>query len=118
MSEPSKCELCAWESGNNIEAIHDLITHMEQAHKDEVGKVISFHPTRSRLFNFYEVVGEDGSAVWGGNDPTEAIKWVRRSPIGTRLLASGWDSEGEDAHLVGQPLDITKVVYATLGSVL
>ena len=118
MSEATKCDLCDWESADNLEAIHDLVAHMEQAHKEEVGKVISFHPTKPALFTFYEVVGEDGVAIWGGNDPAEAVNWVRRSPIGARLLVSGWDSEQEDAHLVGQPLDITKVMYATLAGVL
>ncbi len=59
-----------------------------------------------------------GNAVWGGNDPIEAVQWLRRSPINSRLLVSGWDAEGEDAMLVGQPLDITKIVFATLAGVL
>jgi len=83
-----------------------------------MSEVISFHPKRSPLFTFYEVVESEGGAVWGGNDPIEAVQWLRRSPLNSRLLVSGWDAEGEDAMLVGQPIDITKIVFATLAGVL
>ena len=118
MSEATKCDLCDWESGDNLESLHALVAHMEDSHKDEIGKVISFHPNKPEFFSFYEVTDTDGVATWGGADPSEAVQWLRRSPVGSRLLVSGWDSDTEDAHLVGAPLDITKVVYATLAGVL
>ena len=83
-----------------------------------MSEVISFYQKVSPLFTFYEVVEGEGNAVWGGSDPIEAVKWLRRSPINSRLLVTGWDSEDEDARLVGQPLDITKIVFATLAGVL
>jgi hypothetical protein len=83
-----------------------------------MNQVISFHPKTSPVFTFYEIVDEEGGAIWGGNDPIEAVQWLRRSPINSRLLVSAWDAEDEDAMLVGQPLDITKVVFATLAGVL
>jgi hypothetical protein len=83
-----------------------------------MNEIISFHPKTSPLFTFYEVVDSQGIAVWGGNDPIEAVQWLRRSPVDSRLLVSGWDSTDEDAVLVGQPLDITKIVFATLAGVL
>ena len=83
-----------------------------------MSEVIAFHPKVSPVFTFYEVVEGEGNAIWGGNDPIEAVQWLRRSPVNSRLLVSGWDAEGEDAMLVGQPLDITKVVFATLAGVL
>jgi hypothetical protein len=83
-----------------------------------MSEVISFYQKVSPLFTFYEVVEGEGNAVWGGSDPIEAVKWLRNSPINSRLLVTGWDSEDEDARLVGQPLDITKIVFATLAGVL
>ena len=83
-----------------------------------MSEVIAFHPKVSPVFTFYEVVDSQGIAEWGGNDPAEAVKWLRRSPVNSRRLVSGWDAEGEDAMLVGQPLDITKIVFATLAGVL
>jgi len=79
-----------------------------------MSEVIAFHPRVSPLINLYEVVDEKGEAIWGGNSANEAIEYLRRSPINCRLLVSGWDSDEEDAHLVGQSLDITKAIYAAL----
>jgi len=81
---------------------------------DPDDKVIAFHPRVSPLVNLYEVVDEKGVAIWGGNSANEAIEYLRRSPINCRVLVSGWESDEEDAHIVGQSLDITKVIYAAL----
>jgi hypothetical protein len=75
-----------------------------------MGEVISFHPPKSALILLYEVVGDDGNAEWGGNSEREALAWIANSPTATRILVSGWESDEEDAHLVGQPLDITAIV--------
>jgi len=75
-----------------------------------MSNVIAFHPRKSDLILLYEVVGEDGNAEWGGNSEADALAWIASSPTATRILVSGWESDEEDAHLVGQPLDITTIV--------
>jgi hypothetical protein len=75
-----------------------------------MSNVIAFHPPKSELILLYEVVGEDGHAEWGGNSEREALAWIASSPTAKRILVSGWESDDEDAHLVGQPLDITAMV--------
>jgi hypothetical protein len=75
-----------------------------------MGEVISFHPPRSALILLYEVLDESGNAEWGGNSEREALAWIASSPTAVRILVSGWESDDEDAHLVGQPLDITAMV--------
>ena len=75
-----------------------------------MGEVISFHPPKPELILLYEVVDEGGNAEWGGNSEREALAWVASSPTATRILVSGWESDADDAHLVGQPLDITAIV--------
>ena len=75
-----------------------------------MSSVIPFHPPKSELILLYEVVDEGGNAEWGGNSEREALAWVASSPTATRILVSGWESEDEDAHLIGQPLDITAIV--------
>ena len=79
-----------------------------------MSNVYTIHPRKSDLILLYEVVGEDGHALWGGEDPVEAIKWLRKDSLTeeVRLLVSAWDSDEEDAHLVGQTLDITEIVRA------
>ena len=75
-----------------------------------MSNVIPFHPPKSELILLYEVVDEGGNAEWGGNSEREALSWVASSPTATRILVSGWESDADDAHLVGQPLDITAIV--------
>jgi hypothetical protein len=72
--------------------------------------VIAFHPPKSDLILFYEVVDGDGNASYGSADPYEVMHWYKTAPTGSRILVSGWESDDEDAHLVGQPLDITAIV--------
>ncbi len=75
-----------------------------------MGEVISFHPPKSDLILLYEVVDESGNAEWGGNSEREALAWIASSPTAARILVSGWESDDDDAYLVGQPLDITTMV--------
>ena len=79
-----------------------------------MSNIISFHPKKSGLTSFYEVVGPDGVDVWGGENAPEAIRYFRLSPTGSRLLVSGWELDDEDAHIVGSPLDITEMVTAII----
>jgi hypothetical protein len=72
----------------------------------------SFHP-KYDLINLYEIVGEAGEVEWAGGSAHEAIKLLRSS-ANKRLLVSGWDSNEEDARLVGQPIDVTQVALAAI----
>jgi hypothetical protein len=58
----------------------------------------------------YEVVDESGRAEWGGANAEQAIQWLSLAPTGSRVLVSAWDSDEEDAHLVGQTIDITEII--------
>ena len=77
-----------------------------------MSNVISFHPKKSPLILLYEVVDAEGVAEWGGENPEHCMQWLSLAPNGSRVLVSGWDSDEEDAHLVGQPLDITDIIKA------
>ena len=74
--------------------------------------IYTIHPPKSDLILFYEVVEGEGENTWGGADAGQAIQWLTHSPAGSRILVSAWDSDEEDAHLVGQTLDITDIVRA------
>jgi hypothetical protein len=77
-----------------------------------MSNVIAFHPPKSALILLYEVVDETGTPEWGGERPEEALKWIANSPTAVRILVSGWESDEEDAQLIGQPLDVTDLVKA------
>ena len=84
----------------------------EKKEKEMSNKIYRIYPAKSELILFYEVVEPDGSNTWGGANAEQAIQWLSHSPTGSRLLVSAWDSDEEDAHLVGQTLDITEIVRA------
>jgi hypothetical protein len=75
-----------------------------------MSNVYAIHPAKSDLILFYEVVEPDGGNTWGGASCIEAIQWLHLAPKGSRLLISAWDSDDEDAHLVGQSIDVTDLI--------
>jgi hypothetical protein len=75
--------------------------------------VTSFHPKEYDLINLYEVTDEQGVALWGGNNGGEAIIWWLKGNQVGRILVSAWDSDEEDAHMIGRPIDITDIVART-----
>jgi hypothetical protein len=79
---------------------------------DPPSNIYTIHPPKSDLILFYEVVTPEGVNEWGGADAGQAIQWLSHAPSGSRVLVSAWDSDEEDAHLVGQTLDITEIVRA------
>jgi hypothetical protein len=75
---------------------------------------VSFHPGNTGLINLYEVVDSTGTPLWGGESGYEALIQFRNSPVNCRILVSAWDSDTDDAHLVGQPIDITSAVVSAI----
>lgn len=59
--------------------------------------------------NFYQVI-TDGHDWWADGSAYEAVSEYINAPDGSRLVVTLWDSEGDDAHLLGQQIDITDVV--------
>jgi hypothetical protein len=79
-----------------------------------MSNVISLFPNQVDYIRFYEVVGEDGHATYGSGDAHLAIEWYTRSRVGSRIFISAWDSDEEDAHLIGRAIDITGIVNQAL----
>jgi hypothetical protein len=75
---------------------------------------MSFHLPNTGLINLYEVVDSTGTPLWGGESGYEALIQFRNSPVNCRLIVSAWDSDADDAHLVGQPIDITSAVVSAI----
>ena len=77
-----------------------------------MNNLYTIHPKKSDLILLYEVVDEDCKAEWGGENPEHCMQWLSLAPRSARVLVSAWDSDEEDAHLVGQTIDITAIVRA------
>jgi len=78
--------------------------------------IYTIHPLKSELILLYEVVDKQGRGLWGGENAEQAITWFKRSSLeqSVRIMVSAWDSDEEDAHLVGQTIDITPIIVQTL----
>ena len=74
------------------------------------GNIYTIHPRKSNLILLYEVVDESGRAEWGGASVEQTMQWLTLAPKSSRVLVSAWDSDEEDAHLVGQTIDITEII--------
>jgi hypothetical protein len=75
---------------------------------------MSFHPTNNSFINLYEIVDNTGTTIWGAASAYEAVREFRSSPLNCRLLVSAWESDADDARLIGQPIDITSAVVSAI----
>jgi hypothetical protein len=92
--------------------IAQQVADMKRKLEKEASNIYTIHPPKSELILLYEVVDESGRAEWGGASAEQAMQWLTLAPENARLLVSAWDSDEEDAHLVGQTIDITEIVRA------
>ncbi len=92
--------------------IAEQVAEMKRKLEKEASNIYTIHPKKSDLILLYEVVDESGRAEWGGANAEQAIQWLSLAPREARILVSAWDSDEEDAHLVGQTIDITEIVRA------
>ena len=63
---------------------------------------------------FYEVSDAQNLAIWGGESPSEALKWYRNSPLGSRIWVSEWLTDEEDAREMMSPIELTPLVLSTI----
>jgi hypothetical protein len=82
-----------------------------------MNNVISFKGKTTNV-TFYEVVDPQGIAIWGGGDTNECVKYWRNSPVDSRIFVTAWAEEGEDASIVGEPIDVTFLALASITNTL
>ncbi|NCA22708.1 MAG: hypothetical protein EBS86_16440 [Crocinitomicaceae bacterium] len=63
---------------------------------------------------FYEVSDAQKLAIWGGESPSEALKWYRNSPIDSKIWVSEWLTDDENAKEVSTQIEITPIVLSTI----
>ena len=75
----------------------------------------NFYPAKEDLIYLYEVTDPQGIAIWGGERLEDMFDWYRRSGQGSRVFISTWDSNDEDAYMIGRPIEITSIVGSKVG---
>ena len=65
---------------------------------------------------FYEVSDAQNIAIWGGESPSEALKWYRESPLDSKIWVSEWLTDEEDAREVSPQIEITSIVLSTIAN--
>ena len=63
---------------------------------------------------FYEVSDAQKLAIWGGESPSEALKWYRNSPLDSKIWVSEWLTNEDDAKEVSTQIEITPIVLSTI----
>ena len=63
---------------------------------------------------FYEVSDAQGLAIWGGESPSEALKWYRNSPLDSKIWVSEWLTDEEDAREMLPQIELTPIVLSTI----
>ncbi len=74
----------------------------------------NFYSTKENLIYLYEVTDPQGVSIWGGEKIEDMFDWYWRSE-GARVFISTWESDEEDAHLVGRPIEVTSIVAGKAG---
>jgi hypothetical protein len=65
---------------------------------------------------FYEVSDAQNLAIWGGESPSEALKWYRESPLDSKIYVQEWLTDEEDAREVSPQIEITSIVLSTIAN--
>jgi hypothetical protein len=65
---------------------------------------------------FYEISDAQNIAIWGGESPSEALKWYRESPLDSKIWVSEWLTDEEDAMEVSPQIEITSIVLSTIAN--
>ena len=65
---------------------------------------------------FYEVSDAQNLAIWGGESPSEALKWYRNSPLDSKIWVQEWLTDNEDARATSEQTEITPIVLSTISN--
>jgi len=65
---------------------------------------------------FYEISDAQNIAIWGGESPSEALKWYRESPLDSKIYVQEWLTDEEDAREVSPQIEITSIVLSTIAN--
>jgi hypothetical protein len=68
------------------------------------------------MSNNYYIISPYGEQVWAGKDESTAIERYRDAPLDSQIFATLWTGDDDEAHLVGQPINVTHLVNQAIVS--
>jgi hypothetical protein len=81
-----------------------------------VSNVLELRNGSVKRIIFYEVSDAQNIAIWGGESPSEALKWYRESPLDSKIYVQEWLTDEEDAREVSPQIEITSIVLSTIAN--
>ena len=81
-----------------------------------MSKVIELRNGALKRVIFYEVSDAQNIAIWGGESPSEALKWYRNSPLDSKIWVQEWLTDNEDARATSEQIEITSIVLSTIAN--
>jgi hypothetical protein len=81
-----------------------------------VSNVLELRNGTVKRIIFYEVSDAQNLAIWGGESPSEALKWYRESPLDSKIYVQEWLTDEEDAKEVSPQIEITSIVLSTIAN--
>ena len=79
-----------------------------------MGNIVELFNSQQKRVIFYEVSDSQNIAIWGGESPSEALKWYRNSPPDSKIWVSEWLTDEEDAREMMPPIELTALVLSTI----
>lgn len=79
-----------------------------------MSNVVSWIPKPNNRILMYEVLDENDRSEFGSEKEGEALLWFSRNPLNKRIVVTNWFADDEDASPIGEPVDITAIVLASI----
>ena len=76
--------------------------------------LVSWIPKQNNRIVMYEVVGEGDKSEFGSENANEVLAWLSRSPLNKRVVVTNWFADEEDASPLGETIDLTSIVLASI----
>ena len=76
--------------------------------------LVSWIPKQNNRILMYEVLDSADKSEFGSESANEALAWFSRDPLNKRIVVTNWFADEEDASPIGESIDLTSIVLASI----
>ena len=76
--------------------------------------LVSWIPKQNNRILMYEVLDSQDKSEFGSENANEALAWFSRDPLNKRIVVTNWFADEEDASPIGESIDLTSIVLASI----